>query len=240
MKVYVYQRMGTMEGKKEMEDRAIAGKNVLVSGYHYLDNTSDGIYGVMDGVGGLHGSAFASTLAARVLSDMPMPVNEERLRDSLKHIHEDLVHFSNTATTATGIAFCDGKAIVFHIGNTRLFGLYDGYIRPLTTDQTLYEELLRAGNIPEQIDERAKCTLNSCLGVKVDFFDQLQIVDVTRSTTQSSKLMLTSDGIHDYLTLDELEAALIAPSTETAIIELANLAVNKGSKDDLTIMVIEK
>lgn len=240
MKVYVYQRMGCMSGKKEMEDRAVVCSNVLVTGYHCLENAPDGIYGVMDGVGGLQGSAFASAFVARVLSEIPLPVNEENLHDTLARVHEDLVNFSNTATTATGLTFSDGKMIVFHIGNTKLFGLYDGYIRPLTTDQTQYERLLRAGNAPSTIDERAKCTLNACLGVQKEFLDQLEIHDITRSAAQSTKFMLTSDGIHDHLTLDEMEAFLVEASSESALVKLADLAVKKGSEDDLTVMVIER
>ena len=240
MKAFIYQRKGCGKGKREMEDRAVAGGNVLASGYHAVEDARDGVYGVFDGVGGLPGSAFAAAAAARALSEVPLPVDEERLRGALTRLHGDLVRRSRTATTATGVALCGGRTLLFHIGNTRLFGLYDGYIRPLTADQTRYEELLRAGNAPESIDERARCTLNACLGVREEFLDSLEIRDVTCSVSRSTKLLLTSDGIHDCLSLDELEAALAVPSSEAVLSAVADLAVRKGSRDDLTVMVIER
>ena len=73
-----------------------------------------------------------------------------------------------------------------------------------------------------------------------EFLDQLEIHDITRSAAQSTKFMLTSDGIHDHLTLDEMEAFLVEASSESALVKLADLAVKKGSEDDLTVMVIER
>jgi len=240
MRLYTYQRMGCMQGKKEMEDRAVAGKNVLAAGFHSQDNLPDGVYGIMDGVGGLKGSAFASTCVARALADTTMPLDESCLKETLQQVHTDLVNYSSTATTATGLAISQGQYLLFHIGNTRLFGLFDGYIRPLTSDQTKYESMLRSGSLPSEIPESAKCELNACLGVDQSLIDRMVIRDISKEISQCSKMLLTSDGIHDHLSLDDLEETLAKEITEESLRGLADLAVERGSEDDLSIMVIEK
>ena len=139
MKISAYQRQGTMPGKVEMEDRIVLGKNVLSSGYHLSDEVDVGIFAVFDGVGGLKGSAFASALAAKTLSDASLPMTTDGIRSTLSEIHSDLISYSTTATTATGLVWNDREGVLmFHIGNTRISGLCDGYIRSFTEDQTKY------------------------------------------------------------------------------------------------------
>lgn len=240
MRVYTYQQKGCMTGKEEMEDRIAAGRNVLLSGYHYLETDGGGIYAVFDGVGGLHGSAFASASVARAVADMDPPYAPEMIRETLRSIHSELVEYSQTATTATGVSIAGDTVQMFHIGNCRLYGLFDGYIRQMTADQTRYEDLLSAGYPEEVIPESARCVINACLGAKEEFIHQLVLKDISAQYMQCEKLLLTSDGVHDHVKMDDLEEMLKDDLPLTALQKLAELSVRNGSEDDISIMVVEK
>ena len=240
MRITAYQQKGCRQEKKEMEDRIAAGGNVLSSGFHRMETEEDGIYGVFDGVGGMQGSAFASALAAGRMTDLKAPYTPEKIRAALQEAHDELTENSSTATTATGIAFSGDEAILFHIGNCRLYGLADGYIRQLTTDQTKYEDLLNAGRTPEEIPESAKCVINACLGARKELISQLVLEEIGPRIRQCSRLLFTSDGVHDYLAADDLEAALAGEITEESLRLLAEKAVGNGSEDDISIMAAER
>lgn len=240
MKILTYQRQGCMQGKKEMEDRITVGKSVLASGYHCCTESNASVFAVFDGVGGLKGSAFASTLAARAMADLVFPITTDTLKHTLEEIHNDLINYSNTATTATGIAFNgNDQAFLFHIGNTRISGLSDGYIRPLTEDQTRFEFLRRDGLPADEIPQSGKATLMACLGVRSELIHSLVVTEFHPKEIRCEKIMITSDGIHDCLTLDELEGFLNSDITETTLVMLADSAVQAGSQDDMSIIVIE-
>ena len=240
MKIIAYQQKGCLVDKKEMEDRMTVGNNVLSSGFHYMETDDGGIYGVFDGVGGIQGSAFASTLAAKTMADIVWPCSPDAVRESLNQIHNNLVENSNTATTATGISVSDDDVWLFHIGNCRLYGLADGYLRQITVDQTRYEDLLNAGQQAEEIPDSAKCIINACLGVRNELISQLVFRNISGQYRQCSRLLLTSDGVHDHVSADDLEALLTNDITYDVLKHMAEHAVKNGSEDDISIMVVEK
>lgn len=240
MRIWTWQRKGCMEGKKEMEDRICAGRNILTDGFRTMEAGTEGVYAVFDGVGGLRGSAVASALAAETMAGLEAPYTPEVIREALEDVHRRLVSTGRMATTATGIAVSGETVWLFHIGNCRLYGLAEGYIRQMTTDQTKYEDLLNAGQTPEEIPESAKCVINACLGAREELIRKLVLQETGQKYRQCERLLLTSDGIHDHVSADDLEEFLAGDITEETMKKLAEKAVQGGSEDDLSIMVMEK
>lgn len=52
--------------------------------------------------------------------------------------------------------------------------------------------------------------------------------------------MLTSDGIHEYVSIDELEDFVVGEVSEGTMKLLVNKASEKGSLDDKTVIVIDR
>lgn len=236
MKIYVCQCQGIHAEKKEMEDRATVDKNILATGYHVVNIEGNTIAAVMDGVGGLEGSSYASTLIADTLTDLAGAANIEDVKSALAEAHSYLVNETRTATTATGIFLNDDEAKMFHIGNCRLYGLFDGYLRQLSEDQTKYEDLLKQGIT----DEDSKSVINACLGGKEEFFQSMVFKDISKEWNMTTKVMITSDGIHDYLQEGELETFLNGEMNEETMMALCQQAIDQGSSDDRTVMVVIK
>ena len=239
-KYYVYQKKGILESKIEMEDRVLAGKNILAGGYHCADLAEELVLGVFDGVGGLKGSAKASAFAANKMSELTRPVDVGAVFDCLKEIHTELVNNTTTATTGSGIIRADrDNTILFHIGNTRICALQNGYLVPMTEDMTNYETMLRAGFTENSLDASLKGVLTACLGVKEEFLNALVLNDFGGELERSEKLLITSDGIHDFVSEDDLESFLRGEITEESMQDVVNKALSAGSKDDLSILVVD-
>ena len=54
------------------------------------------------------------------------------------------------------------------------------------------------------------------------------------------RLLLTTDGIHEYVSIDELEDFMAGELSETTMQTLADKAKRNGSSDDQTIIVIDR
>jgi len=240
MRVSTYQEKGILPGKTEMEDRIVAGHNILSDGYHCLENTGNGIYAVCDGVGGQAGSSFASFTVSCSLAGLSVPIPQKELMNSLRAVHQRLIESGTTATTLTAININDCSMYMVHIGNCRLYRLTDGYLCQISTDQTRVEDLRRLGVAEEEIPKAERTIINACLGVRSELIEKMVSADITKEIRHSTRMLLTSDGIHDHVTIDELELFMKKEITKDSLKNLADLSRAKGSADDISIMVIER
>ena len=237
MKIHTFQSKGA---HAQMEDRILLGKNVLVSGYHF-EEAIGSIFAVFDGVGGVTGSAYASSLAAGSFANLPLPATPDNIRATLNNIHQTLVNGTKTATTATGLVFGEpGRVFLFHVGNTRLSGLQNKYISQITFDQTQYASMLQSGMQESEIPANTKCVLTSCVGGRAEMLSGLSITDVSTIIQSYDKLMISSDGVHDYLSEDDMEDFLKKESNPDTLREMALKCRANGSDDDISILIIEK
>ena len=54
------------------------------------------------------------------------------------------------------------------------------------------------------------------------------------------KIILTSDGIHDYVSDDEMEDIIMGFDAEIAVEKLIDVSLKNGSCDDCTIVILER
>lgn len=233
--------------KNENEDRVLVNNEIISDGYYEFE-TDDAIVAVADGVGGNSGGAIASDLIAYHLSKcnheginigMFKDVNDELFSRSIKD-----VSLNNMATTLSGISIKDGKAKLFHIGNTRINIMQGNYIKQITDDHTTVNWLMKTGKITttdaENFNKRNEIT--ACLGGgNTKLISQLVFADSNSEIENSNKVIITSDGIHEYVSIDELEYHL---NKSVQIIDICRELIEKakenGSQDDRSIIIILK
>lgn len=126
--------------------------------------------------------------------------------------------------TLSALILKSTKAHIFHIGDSRIYKIRDKKIEQLTNDHRLYVSK------EENYLSRAM-GLDSILSIDYDCVD-LEIDDI---------FILATDGVYEYLEWDTVLELL--ESYEDRYEELAKLLVNqaieKGSKDNLTIQIIK-
>lgn len=236
--IYLSTQKGT--DKIESEDAVLVGREVFCETTISLPMPESGFICVADGVGGVKGGRAASHHILSFLSENYVKADNLRefvlaANESLLRIAADTPGLTSMATTLSGIWYSNGCCYLLHIGNTRVYARQGKYLKQLTSDHTLYKMLMSMG----RTEEAESCNRNvivGCLGGnRPDLISYLNVSEINATGT----LLLTSDGVHEYVTIDFLEGVLSSNQDNiekcTAIIEAARAA---GSKDDLTVVLV--
>lgn len=252
MKIYAYVEKGM--GKTECQDRVLVGDTILAGGFLTAEYTGEQnlLVAIADGVGGYQGGEKASLLAVdsiRVLNRRTSLI-EEDIKALMRHTNEQIKNAGrmnpgceSMATTLTALAMNKEKAVVIHIGNCRL---YSGkrFLQPLTKDQTVVADMVDRGEMTEE--EAAvspiRNQINACLGGNMEgLFEKIRVETQNNISEQEGNLILTCDGIHDYVDVEILEDLLgKGTNAKTVCEEIAGLAREKGSADDISIIITDR
>jgi len=178
---------------------------------------------------------------------------EEALKSSFHKIHDMIIEENiKGGCTATVVLFLGDKGYVAHVGDTRLALIHDGMLRRLTIDH-------RPSNKAEADAVRARGGMVLCFGGREmrvngmiaitralgdrELADALtsepDVAPVPWEFGTDDVLVLACDGLWDKV---PDEAVLNTVRNETDALKAAetlrNMAYNKGSTDNITVMVI--
>jgi protein phosphatase len=211
----------------------------------YLVDGDLRLVAVADGMGGHLGGEVASATALETLHSRYTEGHD--LRDAVvaandavieRATGDDDVRGMGTTLTAAVLAD-DGETLVFgHVGDSRAYLLREGEIRRITTDHSLVEELIQAGELTEEDAERdpRRSMITRAIGlepdVEVDLYPlALQLGD---------RLILCSDGLTDMLREEQIAATAAAePDPDRAAQELVDGANAAGGVDNITVIVVD-
>lgn len=242
MTVFVAVQCGV--GKEQCEDTVLLGDMLICNDSAELSVSTADTVCVADGVGGNAGGHFASTFVTeRIKGISDAEPDKMKLRQLLNDINNDLIvegtakGFPTAATTLTGIVFTGNKERLVHIGNTRAYALQGKYLKQLTADHTVYNRLLKMGRIDDASQSRKNEITNCFGGGNVSLLESIIISDMQEFST----LLLTSDGVHDYIGIDELECLMTSDilSVQTCN-NIIQAAIGAGSKDDISVVIVQK
>lgn len=232
--------------KQVCDDAALVGSYLIDEGIHQFDDMMPSIIAVADGVGGMKGGREASHFVLSYLSNTEQLASKsaDELTGIVNKCNNSLLDeakrnpvLSRMATTLTGVVFGAEKAMLIQLGNTRLYGMPGSYLKQISTDQTTYQALLNMG----QIDAAESCNKSEivgCLGGGNPEFAKRTIVEEIPERLLRNILVLTSDGIHEYVEPDIIEAALESGDDKAAVQKIIDAANAAGSKDDKTVIIV--
>lgn len=248
----VYCRMEHGNGKSSSEDRVLINNTILADGFYYSDSVRQPtVLAIADGVGGNPGGYLAAQMAVEglLLQLIPPEIDEEGFIERIKSINNTIIEKSNCedqyskmATTLSGVFLSSDKCILFHVGNSRVYTWEEPYLTQLTEDHTFVKELRMLGLSEEEIRKSGRSTeINSCLGNgDAQSAIQLYVKDVTSEIKNAKRIILTTDGIHDFIENEAFENSMTRLSDIPSYMREAFTYVRTiGSKDDLSIAIIE-
>lgn len=227
--------------KAENEDRIVIGKNLLAEG-NIQAAFSSGIVAVADGVGGNNAGAVAAHFVAQNLTfiDEASPEAFAKINDGLLQLSETRADYSNMATTLSGISVSDSKILLFSVGNTRVYLLQGGkYLKQLTSDDTTLNYLLATGQLSAADAESfsRKNEITACFGGGADHIFKIKYNPID---SLKAPFMMTSDGIHDYVSVDQMEDIIAEYGLSFDACEaLVAAARAGGSHDDVSVVLGE-
>ena len=123
------------------------------------------------------------------------------------------------------------------VGDSRGYSLKNNNLKQETTDHTMLQALINKGAITAEVakESKAKSLLSQAIGVKENI-----LVETTRfSIDEGDTVMLSTDGLHDYLTTKEISLYLSQLSAENNVCDdMVHQAISNNSRDNLTIGLI--
>lgn len=235
MKIYAATQKGVQ--KAQNEDRVVLNQNIMTVGIYECECTA-GFVAVADGVGGNNAGAVASQFVAEELGKCDHTIkNLTKINRKLIERSRTDEAFAGMATTLAMVDFTEDSAKITYVGNTRVYAVVNGkYLKQLTRDDTTLEYLLATGQLDSFTAEsfERKNEITACFGADNPALLKLKQIDASGLDA----LILTSDGIHDYVSLDEMEDIYCTENDRVKFCKkLIEQARKNGSMDDMSISV---
>jgi serine/threonine-protein kinase len=140
------------------------------------------------------------------------------------------------ATTLTATLFRNAEATIGHVGDTRAYHVQGGRVQQITADHSYAAEQFRLGLITQQeaIYSKNRNVLMRSIGreptVQVDLY--------TVRIAQGDYIVQCCDGVHQFVSNDEIGQIVMHNAPQDACRQLIELAEKRGTEDNLTVQII--
>ena len=244
MRIYAMTEKGE---HSENEDRILINGNIISDGFFETESREKTTICVADGVGGNNAGAVASSFVCENLKNT-LCIDKSGLEGINTQLIGKSVESTNLkgmATTLSGICIDDTNANIFHIGNTRIYVFQGSYIKQITEDHTSVNWLVKTGKLSKKEAETygRRNEITACFGGgNLALINSLVFEERNEALSNTKRIVLTSDGVHEYVSIDELEDVLNNENLEPLSMcsEILKIAKEKGSTDDKSIIIIYK
>lgn len=207
---------------------------------------------VCDGMGGANAGNVASEFAVRVIKDYLLRSYRTGMSSSqIENILRSAVYSANTAvfeaaskdeslkgmgTTAVVLLVEGNTGYILHIGDSRAYSYYDGYLTQLTVDHSMVQNMIDSGEItPDEAQNHPnKNIITRALGVADEVNGDMNFIDLNAGEI----ILLCSDGLSNYVSTDDIIETLdgFDENVASRLIDKANAC---GGGDNITAVVIK-
>jgi len=215
-----------------------------------------GLFIVADGMGGAEVGMQASALTVRLVASRvleriyhPFLLGAEQTADRqpIHQVLREAVVAANARvqqvcpggrTTCTCVLILGMNAFVAHVGDSRAYLLDRHTIQTLTTDHSLVSRLIELGQITAE--EAKTHPHRNELYRAVGRGDSLDVDTGLQSLSVGGSLLLCSDGLWGALSQEVITSiALGAPTPQIACHRLVTRAIETGSQDNITVVLVQ-
>ena len=205
-----------------------------------------GLFGVADGMGGHKAGDVASRMAVETVQDAlkDQAPGEDLLRAAIEQANERIYQaqledeeLHGMGTTMTVIWEDHDRVLLGHVGDSRAYLLRDGAVRQISLDHSLVGELVRAGHItPEEARQHPyRNVITRAVGTDTEV--QVDVTEVDRRP--GDLYLLCSDGLSEYVDMDQMREILLSQSLDEAADTLLQLALDGGGRDNISLVLAE-
>jgi len=227
----------------------------------FLADDSLGLYVVCDGMGGHAAGEVASARTIEVVREHvaanravlealaadPSPGNraaavalvETAVQRACAAVHELAqadAEKRGMGTTCVVLVVAGEKAVIAHVGDSRVYLIRNSEQHQLTEDHTLVQAQLKQGVItPEQA---ATSPYRNVITRAVGIQASVQVDTLLSDVLPGDLFLLCSDGLHGYLGDDEGPRLANGTPIDQLARRLVDLANERGGKDNVTALVV--
>ena len=162
--------------------------------------------------------------------------NLEKENQQIHRIGQDEEH-KGMGTTLEALAIIDDQVLFAHVGDSRIGLVRNGEYHQMTSDHSLVNALLKAGQITEE--EAAHHPQRNIITQSIGQKDELQ-PDFGMVTVEAGDfIVINSDGLTNMISGDEIRDILVSDlSVEEKAKTLVRFANNAGGLDNITVVLI--
>ena len=211
-----------------------------------------GLFIVADGMGGHAAGEVASEMAVQIVAREMAPIRDltgndplhlmgEALKSANRAIYERTMQEADKqgmGTTASCIMMGQGRWIIGHIGDSRVYLLRDGVLRQVTKDHSYVQEQVDAGFLtPEQARYHPYSNvITRCVGANAAVE-----ADVLHGELQDGDLYLVaSDGLTGMVEDPQLKKILESNQTPGRMVDAMITEANRrGGLDNITAIIVQ-
>jgi protein phosphatase len=144
-------------------------------------------------------------------------------------------------TTLIAALICGDKLYIANIGDSRLYIVNDTEIKKITRDHSFVQYLVDMGQLTPE--EAAKSPHRNIItrAIGSDRTVETDTFSVSLSSGGTRYILLCSDGLTNYVTVEKIHSVLISDATdslESKVNALVGLANEAGGGDNITALVI--
>jgi serine/threonine protein phosphatase PrpC len=228
-----------------IRELSIQGKSILIAA-------------VADGMGGHLSGDVASRMAVEGIithleKELEGGVEESHVREAIcaaySSINENLlaqgekdIRLQDMGTTLTALIVIEDHFVISNLGDTRAYRISNEQIEQITEDHSAGAQSLKEGTITEieAREHRFSGSLIRYLGASEDYPPDIFPEEGFFEIDKGQVLMLCSDGVSGVVDeIDIYEQIIQTESIDRAAHNLIRLAYLKGSKDNMTIILVE-
>lgn len=225
----------------------------------YSSDEDLALFVVADGMGGRRGGSLASRLAVDAVSDVydtaekdpgltwPLGIDanlsfdegivELAVRQANKAVCDHkTAPVTNMGSTIAVMAMRDGKAVMAHVGDSRIYRFRDGKLELMTEDHSLYSELKQSGapDLPPISEFAYAHIITRALGRR----DRAKPDIRSESLMPNDVFLLCSDGLTGSVPEPIIADILGSCPPTDAGPRLVHEAYRMGSGDNITAVVV--
>ena len=219
----------------------------------YLD-PDRGIFLVIDGIGGQAAGEKAADIAinrVRARLERQTGTAEERIREAITVANNEILHaaagnpeWHGMACVLTVAVAENGRVLVGHVGDSRLYQIRRGEIRKITHDHSPVGEREDNREISEAEAMRhpRRNEVYRDVGSQEHAPDDPDFIELIGIPFEpDSALLLSSDGLSDQVTSAEILRTVLANAGDPrrAVHELIEAANRAGGKDNVSVLIVE-
>ena len=162
--------------------------------------------------------------------------NLEKENQQIHRIGQDEEH-KGMGTTLEAVAIIDDQVLFAHVGDSRIGLVRNGEYHQMTSDHSLVNALLKAGQITEE--EAAHHPERNIITQSIGQKDELQ-PDFGMVTVEAGDfIVINSDGLTNMISGDEIRDIVVSNlSVEEKAKTLVRFANNAGGLDNITVVLI--
>ena len=207
---------------------------------------AEGLLGVADGMGGQRGGEVASAgardeLLKAVTDKSP---DEETLREAIKQansvlfsMQEQHAELRGMGTTLTVLWPAEGKMIIGHVGDSRVYLLRDGKLEQLTEDHSVVAEMVRAGVLTEEQARRhpMRNIITRAVGTEAQITPEVK----TAERKKGDRWLVCTDGLHGMIGGDDMLRLLKLKDAQETADGLVEAAMRNGGADNISLVLFD-